>query len=497
MTDQIVSFLKDCLKNDNIEVYSNKVLSNGIKGKLYSYQEGHVIRLITILLKYHIALDNSDTGVGKTIMAIAVAWELNKRPFIICPKSVMYNWLNVCNYIGINYIDIVNLETIKYGRTYISTKFKARKKSKYFNISDGNYEWNLPSDVMIIIDEAHRCKTYKTDNGKFLVSMKQLIQLKIPVLLLSATICEKISDMKIIFYLFDLINEIRYFNKYCRMIKNKYPQFRISRKNYIKRSDYQNACDNANALILSEEIKNFNSRIKIKDLGDKFPSNQWCAQQFVADEAAEIERAYAEISICFEKLKNNLSGNHLAMIQKLKQEIELKKIPIFIEQAQLLLEDRKSVIIFANYLDTINILCKILNIKCKVVGDQTAEERQRAIDLFQINHEKIIILQVKAGNVGISLHDIYGNHPRAVLLNFPDSAADLLQALGRAPRVGAKTPVIQRIVCVANVEYEKNIMQNINRKLTNISCINDRDLNGYKYNINNGVRKNEKNKDYV
>ena len=74
-------------------------------------------------------------------------------------------------------------------------------------------------------------------------------------------------------------------------------------------------------------------------------------------------------------------------------------------------------------------------------------------------------------------------------MNYPNSASDLLQALGRAPRSGAKTPVLQRIIFVANVDYEKKIMQSINKKLANISAINDGDLDGHKYKINRITKK--------
>jgi superfamily II DNA/RNA helicase len=190
----------------------------------------------------------------------------------------------------------------------------------------------------------------------------------------------------------------------------------------------------------------------------------------------------------------------LAKIQKLKQEIEFRKVPIFIEQAQLYLDEEKSVIIFVNYLDTLHILAQELDIKCKIYGDQSMEKRQEAIDLFQSNEERIIICQIRAGGVGISLHDLHGGHPRVTLINYPDSASDLLQALGRAPRAGAKTAVLQRIIFVANVDYEKKIMQNINKKLANISAINDGDLEGYKYKINRITRKTiskQKNKEPI
>ena len=49
-------------------------------------------------------------------------------------------------------------------------------------------------------------------------------------------------------------------------------------------------------MMIYGEIKDFTSRIKIKDLGDKFPANQICVQQFVAEETNKISEAYDEIA---------------------------------------------------------------------------------------------------------------------------------------------------------------------------------------------------------
>jgi superfamily II DNA or RNA helicase len=510
MADLLGSFLTSISK-ENVpvpKVYSKKVLTNETKKKLLPYQNKHVIRIITILLKNHICLDASDTGVGKTYSACATCKELGKKPIIFCPKTLIFIWMSVLDFFGVEYYDIVNYETIQNGKTYVNSKCKSRKEAFYLQVVDPDpdnphasiYQWDVPEDAMIIFDETHRCKRPNTFNGKLLMSTKQLIDLKIPVLLLSATICEKLADMKILFYLFGFIPNTRNYNHYCRTLQHTYPQYRIKRSHYKNKNkvELQNARDNAQAMMIFEEIKDFTSRIRIKDLGDNFPSNQWSAQQFFAEEADKIAEAYEEIAKHMAALKNKMdtgSNHHLAIIQKLKQEIELQKVPIFIEQAQLYLDEGKSVIIFVNYLDTLNLLVEELGIKCQVRGGQKMEERLEAIDLFQANIERIIICQIRAGGVGIGLHDIHGQHPRVTLINYPDSAADLLQALGRAPRSGAKSPVLQRIIFVANVDYEKRIMQNINRKLTNISAINDGDLDGYKYKVKRITRKVvEKNK---
>ena len=499
MSDNIGSFLKNIVdSNQSVpKIYSKKVLSNLTKQKLLSYQENHVVRMVNIILQHYIAFDGSDTGIGKTYTASATCQELGKRPIIVCPKTLIFNWMCVLAFFGVKYYDIVNYETLKNGKTYCNDKCKSRKKSPFLNVLDPDpenpqrsiYEWVVPADAIIIFDEVHRCKDPSTDNGKLLLSAKQLILQKNPVILLSATICEKITDMKIPFHLFGFIPNTRNFNHYISTLWLKYPKYKVKRREYARKSDYQTARENSLAMIIHEEIKEFTSRIRIKDLGDKFPLNQVCCQQFIAEESDKISEAYEQIAIHMEELKNNPGKNTLAKIQKLKQEIELRKIPIFVEQAKLYLDEGKSVVIFVNYLKTLEIISDELDIRCKIYGvENKMEVRQEAIDLFQSNEEKIVICQMRAGSVGISLHDLYGR-PRVSLLNFPDTATDLQQALGRIHRSGSKSVSLQRIIFVANVEYEKRIMSNINRKLSNLSATNDGDLDGHKYQVKKITRK--------
>ncbi|AEQ32407.1 ATP-dependent RNA helicase [Acanthamoeba polyphaga mimivirus] len=499
--DNIVLQLENQIKRDldKPKIYSKTLLSNNINRKLLSYQKNHVVKLINILIQKWIAIDTSDTGIGKTYIAAAICRELNRKPVVICPKTLIYNWISVLEFYGVKAYDVVNYETIKNGKTYSDGKFKTRKKSKYIEIADRDpddplnsaFNWQLPDDAIVIFDEVHRCKDPQTENGKLLISSKNLIQKHIPVLLLSATICEEYSDMKIPFYLMNFIPNTRNFNHYIRTLKNKYPKYRIHKSDYSNTADCRAAKENSQAMIIHDEIKDFTSRIRIKDLGDQFPSNQWCAQEFFTENSQEIAEAYAEIAQLLDVIKQceDNSEFHLAKIQKLKQQIELRKVPIFIEQSEFYLEEGKSVIIFVNYLNTFDVLCKELNIKCQIYGKQTTEQRQESIDLFQNNQERIIICQVGAGGTGLSLHDLHGNHPRVTLISLPDSASGLIQALGRAPRAQAKTPVLQRIVIAANVDYEKHIMRSINKKLANISAINDGDIDGNKYAINKGSRK--------
>ena len=496
-----MSLIKDLLAPpEEKKVFSSETLSNSTIRKLLPYQVPHAVKLIKDIVKNFIAIDGSDAGIGKTYIALAVAIELGRIPFIICPISVLSYWVNILDFFNLDSYAVVNLETFKNGKIYDDYEFKisSRKTTNYLRFVDMNpdvdptfFRWNLPDDAILIIDEAHRCKETNTDNGKLLMSTKQLIKKKIPVLLLSATICEKYTDMKILFYLFNYIDNVRNFNAYIKSINNKYPQHIVRKLRGESQENLTKRRENARSLIIYEETKEYMSRIRIKELGDKFPSNQWCAQLFTAASAEEIAKSYIQLAEHMRALKEDAENkHHLAQCTILKMEIEYKKIPIFVEQAQLFLDEGKSVIIFVNYTKTLEEISSRLDIRCKVYGDQTKEERVQAIKLFQENKERIIICNMRAGSESISLHDLDGNYPRVGLHNFADKAATMIQALGRAVRSGGKSAVIQRILCVANVPYEQTVMKNINKKLIHISAINDGDLDGYKYKIKTITRIN-------
>jgi superfamily II DNA or RNA helicase len=470
-------------------VFSKTVLSDLSKRKLLAYQHDHVIKLIGILLRKHIALDASDTGVGKTYIAAGVCLEMRKRPVVLCPKSLIYTWKEVFEYMGVKVYDIVNYETAKTGKTYRNYYCTLRRPSPYLELVDDEnepyrYRWELDDDAIVIFDEVHRCRNPKTTVGTLLKSAKQLKELRIPVLLLSATISEKYEDMQIPCYLFDLIPRGIERGAYKEYIiearqRHRHELPRLPpRPTKEQRTEYNR---NMMALTIHREIKDYCSRIRIKDLGDRFPSNQISYDSYTLDAYQEVAEAYEQLEYHLAALRENPGGRGLAEIVKIKQEIELKKIPIFLEQARIHLDGGKSVIIFVNYLKTMDLLTQELGIRCCVRGGQDIRERDLQIAKFQSGAENIIILQINAGGVGISLHDLKGDRPRVTLLSCPESASSLIQALGRAARAEGKSTVLQRVIFTAGVEYETRQKENIKRKLRNLSGINDDDLDGFKH----------------
>jgi len=117
-----------------------------------------------------------------------------------------------------------------------------------------------------------------------------------------------------------------------------------------------------------------------------------------------------------------------------------------------------------------------LNTKCIVNGVVSDKKRQQAVDDFQDDKQRIILINIAAGGAGLSLHDLNGKYPRISLICPSYSAVLMRQSTGRVWRDSAKTKSIQKIVFVANT-IEEEVCKIVNQKLENLDLLNDGDLN--------------------
>jgi len=456
---------------------------DSIENKLLKYQLPHFYQLEAILKDKNVALDASDTGTGKTYVAVALAYILKRKLFVICPKSVIPNWISVAKALGVELLGIANYEMIKGCKYYTSDLEKVNCKYmeviQTINPSDVNkpdhkarksqkdYVFNLPKDVLVIIDEAHRCKNHQTTTSRLLLS---LYRSNCKMLLLSATITDKIICFKPFGVVFGFYDDIKKFKMWMRKIVK-------SREIY-----YRNKGLNGDQIQLdvihSKIFPEFGSRMKIKDLGSMFPSNQILSQAYMSDNKEEIQRQYDIIKDAFEDLKKKETrSDGLGKLVLCKMKLEMLKLPIFLDIIEEGLTSNYSVAIFVNYTETLQYLAHYFESSCLVYGDQSMEEREDSINQFQTNKSNIIICNIRAGGCGVSLHDLHGGHPRMSVISPTWSGQDLAQCLGRIHRAGSKTPALQRIVFVAET-FEERIMELIDTKLKNISGINDRDMIG-------------------
>lgn len=442
-----------------------------VKDKLLKFQITQVNNLTRIIQNNKAVLDASDTGTGKTYTAIASCKILKLYPLIICPKSVMSTWDRVCKYFDVEPFFIVNYETIKMGKFYNAER--DRISCPYINyIEDAKtgeyyYQWLVDDPrVIFIFDEVHRCSNVRSHNGQLLYAAKEL---NLPIMVLSATVADYPEKFQLFFWILNFIdpesvkrNNLTY-DKYIGIIskwisRDPKPMLRIHNMLYPNRA----------------------SRMRIDALGDLFPATQIIASPYSMGKKREeaIERHYSviaeQLDILQDKSKKGKT-NSLVQILRAHQKIEMLKVPTFVELANDFIENGFSVVIFVNFTQTLKLLAKMLNTKYVIYGQQTQEERDTAINLFNENRIKIIICNIKAGGIGISLHDTNGGYPRASIISPTWSSIDLIQALGRIHRAGGKSKSLQRIVYAANT-VEEQIADKLKLKLNNLNSINNGDL---------------------
>jgi superfamily II DNA or RNA helicase len=147
-----------------------------------------------------------------------------------------------------------------------------------------------------------------------------------------------------------------------------------------------------------------------------------------------------------------------------------------------LFDEGKSVCCFVNFQETVEAINKRLQKVKKlkgqigfIVGGQSDKERQKDITDFNADTKRVLVINIKAGGTGISLHDLNGKFPRASIISPNYSAYELVQALGRVWRQGGLTKSYQRIVFAAKT-IEEQACWRVQFRINNLSALNDADM---------------------
>lgn len=450
-------------ETDNFFVNIN--LKNEVAEKLFDYQIMHVFNLMSALRSNNCILDTSDTGTGKTFCAIALCKQLNLRPFVICPKTVMPHWRHVCDVFNVQPLGIVNYELIKTGQYY--NKKGEKVDCNFIKVNEDEtsieFKWGLPNYALLIFDEVHKCKNRKTINAQLLLSAKN----EKKVLMLSATLSDKPQSFHIFGYMLGCYKKLTQARNWINGMLLEDKIYIGPKENYV-------------SAINKYLYPNKGSRMRISELKDKFPENQVCADAYYLedDKRDEVNVAFQNIMEHKELIKSALdketSDKILGEIMKARMKIEKAKIPIFEELIDDYLENGFSVAVFVNFTETIKKLASKFKTKCIVWGKQTDKERQDNINEFQENKANLIICNINLVE-GISLHDQDGHFPRVSLISPNFSSTMLIQCLGRIFRANGKSKCLQRLLFAADT-IEEIICNKLKNKLQFLSTLNDDDL---------------------
>jgi len=420
-----------------------------------------------------VACDQSETGTGKTYVAAWLAKNLNSPVVIVCPKVVIPSWTKVLSYFGIKAHCLINYEKLIRG----NTEHLSFKDGKDTGPSD--YTINFPKNSLVILDEVHKCKSATSKNSDFLIKLKMD---GYKSLLLSATAATNPLEMKAFGFATTLHNLVsyRHFITSSGAYAGRYGGFQIdlqSQKTIEAMSNIHNTLFN---------LYKVSSRMTRKMFDKIFPDNHVMAECFnMGTNTDKINRVYEQMEAemaALEESSINYSQHHFAIMTKARRMAELLKVPTMVEMIEDWYDEGISPVVFVNFTDTVEAIEKQLakNRKfdgkiARIVGGQSDKVRQKDIEDFQSDTKRIMIANLAAGNAGVSLHDLIGNHPRGSIISPSYSAINLLQALGRIHRAEGKTTCIQKVMFAAGT-IEEEACKRVQCKLNNLECLNDGDL---------------------
>jgi hypothetical protein len=303
------------------------------------------------------------------------------------------------------------------------------------------------------------------------------------VLVASATLATTPVEMKAVGYLSGL-HKLYNFNDFLRMHGAEW----VGRWGAMT-WDASSDAARKTMMLLNQyffETRKCASRLTVDDFGALFPESHIVAEAYdLGANTSKVQAVYDEMEAELAKLDERAEGysEHIfAIMMEARRKSELCKVPLFVEMMEDLYDEGKSVALFVNFQDTIDAIVKRLEKMSKfknqigyIVGGQNANVRQRDIDDFNADKKRIMVINIKAGGVGISLHDLHGKHARASIISPNFSAFELVQALGRVWRQGGKTKSYQKIVFAAQT-IEEQACHRVQFRINNLSTLNDADL---------------------
>ena len=422
--------------------------------ELFDVQKKHVLALQRALEKNKAAIDSSDTGTGKTVCAIETSKAMDLAPFVVSPKAVIPSWEETLRGQQADSWCVYGWEKLRAGNT---PYLKRSPKGK-------NFVWQLDKEsVLLIFDEVHKAKGKLTQNARMLMAARKQ---GFTILCLSATAAEDPREMRALGYALGLHKNQDFF-QWAQTWGCKFDDW----GQLVFDPEKKHLLAALNRIIYPAR----GHKMRRQDLGDKFQECQLITDpiDFGAAKlkglAQELED---ELGILRERKKED--GDDpiaLTKILRLRQEIELLKIPTLVKLIENAREDNHFAIVFLNFTDSITALSRRLKEKHTFIwGHQTEAERKESIRLFQDGEVGIIICNIQAGGVGVSLHDLDGSRPRINFISPTYNAKDLKQSLGRSDRLGAKSPTVQKILVAADT-IEVKIVKSLFQKIENIALL--------------------------
>lgn len=440
--------------------------------KPYEYQQRLLVDpcVAALCRPLKVAINGGACGSGKTICGLATAKQMNLKPMIFCPKAVKSSWARHCKAMDVEPIGIETIEKLRYGNT------------PYVKRIGKNFVWQLdPEKVLIIADEAHKCKGEGL-NGALLGATRQLVRLQngeialqeFYTLMLTATLAT--DPMGLRYHVGSRLGLHNYRDAttwlqkngcYIRTVETRHG----ARHFYAFPTDKKKAQPYLDALN-KQLFPRFGATLHQRDIPG-FTEHSIMVESYDLDpkNLKELKAVYDALQV----RRAAANGDALPEMLYDKMSAELLKAPLFIDLVQQHLDEGMSVIVMVNHRETHHAVAKAYPDAALIIGDQNQQERDQAVQDFLADRKRVCISTISAGGVGLDLNDKHGDYPRVLLISPTYHVVDFTQALGRHYRSNNKTPALTKLVLAAHTAEDK-IRKKLSGKLNNLATLTDGDL---------------------
>ena len=443
-----------------------------LKGELRPYQMTGLKWLWTNISKGFGVCMADDMGLGKTIQVISLILKmkeegtLTKPVLVICPTTLMGNWMKELQMFA------PSLDAVVYHGAERQLDIKHDVILTTYAIMRIDVE-ELKKQTwgMVIVDEAQNIKN--PDTAQTLAI--KMLKADVKVAMTGTPVENRLTEL---WSIFDFIN-----HGYLGNLRDFQKSYAIPIERFK---------ENSRAAKLKMSISPFVlRRLKtdknvITDLPEKMVINDYC--YLSKSQAVLYEKTLNEM---MEKISGftgiNRRGNIFKLITALKQicnhpyqflkggEISKElsgKMDKCISTVQSILDNNEKTLIFTQYKEMGDILCKVISDECNTEplffhGSLTVPQREELIEKFQNEEDsKVMILSLKAGGTGLNLtsatnvihYDLWWN----------PAVED--QATDRTYRIGQdKNVMVHRMITLGTFEEKIDEMLKSKKELADLA----------------------------
>jgi len=411
----------------------------------------HQLQASKFLLEKKKAILADEMGGGKTTSAIIASYNIKGKKLVVCPASLKLNWKK-----EILLID----STAKIGIINGKTITELNGNDWYiinYDILSKHLESILKTNfTSVIFDECHYIKSIDNSGKPTANRGKSALKIteNIPnVFMLTGTpITNKTKDIYNTLKAIEHPLSIKWMNfalRYCGAYKEQYGWNMDGTSNtnelHEKLKPFMMRRLKSELLELPEKIRSFIPvEINVKEYNNLF--NDYMA-----------EREHIE------------KGKQLVKLNALRHLLAIQKINSTIEQIENLVEQEKSVVIFTCYDEVVKQITNKFPSAKTITGHDNQLQRQQTVDNFQNKNIKILVCNIIAAGVGLTL-----TASDTVIFNdFDWTPANHAQAEDRIHRIGQDQKCNILYMYADNAEMDKKLSIILEEKLANINQIID------------------------